>query len=161
MAAALPICLLTRGATVRCFAPGAVQRGSGLRTGGARQHPNSHGLPTRFEQEDRARGESGRGRTSSGRRSASQVFRRPDVHPRGLDGVSMLWTNGWRRLGVWRPEYPVWAKRDGYIPAYTVGMVNTRYIPVFMEYSDPSTVSQSHRAPCRSQCGTHRRLSAD
>ena len=39
-------------------------------------------------------------------------------------------------------KYPVWAKRDGYIPVYTVGMVNTRYIPVFAEYADPSTVSR-------------------
>ena len=54
---------------------------------------------------------------------------------------------------VWWPEYSVWAMLDGYIPVYTVGMVNTRYMPVFMECSDPSTVSQSHR--------THRRLSAD
>ena len=37
---------------------------------------------------------------------------------------------------LWRLKYPVWAMRDGYIPVYTVGMVNTRYIPVFMEYSD-------------------------
>ena len=42
-------------------------------------------------------------------------------------------------------EYPVlvWAKRDGYhsIPAYTVGMVNTWYIPVFAEYADPSALA--------------------
>ena len=40
-------------------------------------------------------------------------------------------------------EYPVlvWAKRGGYIPAYTAGMVNTRYIPVFAEYADPSALA--------------------
>ena len=42
-------------------------------------------------------------------------------------------------------EYPVlvWAKRDGYhsIPAYTVGMVNTWYIPVFAEYAVPSALA--------------------
>ena len=86
------------------------------------------------------------------------------VEHAAVDGARCGFCGHFRRSGLprlWRPEYPVWAKRDGYIPVYTVGMVNTRYIPVFMEYSDPSTVSQSHRAPCRSQCGTHRRLSAD
>ena len=54
---------------------------------------------------------------------------------------------GARRL--WWPKYPVWAMRDGYIPVYTVGMVNTRYIPVFLEYSDPSTVSRLRVEPPR------------
>ena len=39
--------------------------------------------------------------------------------------------------------------RDGYIPVYTAGMVNTRYIPVFLEYSDPSTVSRLRVEPPR------------
>ena len=50
---------------------------------------------------------------------------------------------------LWVLKYPVWAKRDGYIPVYTVGMVNTRYIPVFLEYSDPSTVSRLRVEPPR------------
>ena len=54
-----------------------------------------------------------------------------------------------RGVTLWWPEYPVWAVRDGYIPVYTVGMVNTRYIPVFMEYSDPSTVSRLRVEPPR------------
>ena len=46
-------------------------------------------------------------------------------------------------------KYPVWTKRDGYMPVYTVGMVNTRYIPVFAEYADPSMVSRLRVEPPR------------
>ena len=56
---------------------------------------------------------------------------------------------GLRSFALWRLKYPVWAMRDGYIPVYTVGMVNTRYIPVFLEYSDPSTVSRLRVEPPR------------
>ena len=46
-------------------------------------------------------------------------------------------------------KYAVWTKRDGYIPVYTAGMVNTRYIPVLAEYADPSTVSRLRVEPPR------------
>ena len=55
----------------------------------------------------------------------------------------------WCAARVWWPKYPVWAMRDGYIPVYTAGMVNTRYTPVFLEYSDPSTVSRLRVEPPR------------
>ena len=46
-------------------------------------------------------------------------------------------------------KYPAWAKRDGYIPVYTAGMVNTRYMPVLAEYADPSAVSRLRVEPPR------------
>ena len=68
--------------------------------------------------------------------------RRPTTPPAQTAG-------DWCAARVWWPKYPVWAMRDGYIPVYTVGMVNTRYIPVFLEYSDPSTVSRLRVEPPR------------
>ena len=56
---------------------------------------------------------------------------------------------GLRSFALWRLKYPVWAMRDGYIPVYTVGMVNTRYIPVLAEYADPSMVSRLRVEPPR------------
>ena len=44
---------------------------------------------------------------------------------------------------------PLTQNQNQSIQTNTVGMVNTRYIPVFLEYSDPSTVSRLRVEPPR------------
>jgi len=82
-------------------------------------------------------------------------FKSPDpetwkspLEPRAADTCTFF-SQGLQGLQVWVLKYAVWTKRDGYIPVYTVGMVNTRHIPAFAEYADPSAVSRLRVEPPR------------